>query len=559
MLRSKRTIASHSKEDYVLIKSKQEKIYSSSQRLHGCSYNPSLYETHVASKTPLYSNAEISILDYIFIEFRKFVSHPSYAKTTVSETFRTDGLFKLPKPNNCPKDFTTAKLAIKDFLVPLITYHVCPKDCVIFTGEYSELEECPKCGEKRFKNRKAAKTFKYFPLSPRIARIYQNENLVKLLQAHSSRQDDGILKDVFDTDRWKKSWFGENGEFKRDTGCALNFCTDGVNPFKTMHLIYSMWPLMTSILNFPISFRKSVGGIMLLGIIPGNGRKEAFHLDPYINLVVEELLILSECHVYYPSYMQAPIEIQAKLLQYVLDFPGISKLLKLPSTGAIKACPWCGVSGHYCKSFRKTVYLDNRRYLENDNVLRSSKDFAWDTNYEDRQTPAALTTEEQTERRNEYDILPNDNRKKAFSREYGVKGSYALMKLPYHRYHEHVQPDGMHTIFDVVEHVIAWLIGQKSEIQLVSGEEELRSAGKRKRSGRTSMLSKDEKVLGNSRCKKLAFPTDYSGFTGDVFDSPKVILKKTHGWTEVFTFLLNYYYQYLILVSIFTCLKIYKC
>ena len=78
---------------------------------------------------------------------------------------------------------------------------------------------------------------------------------------------------------------------------AVNFSTDGVNPLKTIGYNYSMWPMMMSVLNFPISFRKSVHGILFLGIIPGNGHKEAFHIDPYVSIVVDELLILSGCHV----------------------------------------------------------------------------------------------------------------------------------------------------------------------------------------------------------------------------------------------------------------------
>ena len=536
MLRNKRTITRHMNEDHKVIKAKRTHAIAgiTSPRLSGCNFDPDLYDSHPAAKTSLYKNSEISVLDYIFVEFRKFVSHPGYAKTTVSETFRTDSLLKLPKPNHCPKDFSSGKHLIKDFLVPIITYHVCSNDCVIFTGEISSCETCPKCGENRYKNGKPVKVFKYLPLTPRIARMYQNENLVRLLQAHSTRNKDGIMKDILDTDRWKKSWFGPNGEFNDKTGCVLNFCTDGVNPYKTMHLTYSMWPMMMSVLNFPISFRKSVGGILLLGIIPGNGRKEAFHLDPYISLVVEELLVLSDCHVYYPSYMRAPVKVQAKLLQYVLDFPGISKLLKLPSTGAVKACPWCSITGKYSKSFRKTVYLDNRRYLESDNVLRSNENFTGSSEYDHRIKPGTLTVEDQTFKRRQFDQLPNENQRKIFTREHGVKGTYALMKLPYHRYHEHVQPDGMHTVFDVVEHILAWLIGTKGEELLKSGESELRPGKKRKHADDgICILTPREKTTGNSRCKLLRFPADCSGFRGDLFVNPKVVLKKTHGWTEV--------------------------
>ena len=61
----------------------------------------------------------------------------------------------------------------------------------------------------------------------------------------------------------------------------FEFFSDGVNPYKSMHVIYSMWSIMLSLLNFPMTLRKSVGGILLVGIVPGNGRKEANNLTPY--------------------------------------------------------------------------------------------------------------------------------------------------------------------------------------------------------------------------------------------------------------------------------------
>ena len=82
--------------------------------------------------------------------------------------------------------------------------------------------------------------------------MYQNENLIKLLQAHSCRPENGFMSDILDTDRWKNEWFGPEGEFDELTsGCVLNLCTDGVNPFQSIHTIYSMWPIMVSVLNFP--------------------------------------------------------------------------------------------------------------------------------------------------------------------------------------------------------------------------------------------------------------------------------------------------------------------
>ena len=103
-----------------------------------------------------------------------------------------------------------------------------------------------------------------------------------------------------------------------------------MNPLRMQNKQYSMWPLMVQILNYPPSFRKSCVGIQLLGIIPGNGTKEPATLQPYLDLFVEELEQLCDCTIY---MQKNKIQVEVKLLQYVLDFPAIAKVLQVQAQG----------------------------------------------------------------------------------------------------------------------------------------------------------------------------------------------------------------------------------
>ena len=49
------------------------------------------------------------------------------------------------------------------------------------------------------------------------------------------------------------------------------------------------------------------------------------------------------------------------------------------------------------------------------------------------------------------------------------------MKLPYHRFHRDYQPDGMHTVTDVVKTVMSWLTGNAEINKLRQAEEEFKS------------------------------------------------------------------------------------
>ena len=103
------------------------------------------------------------------------------------------------------------------------------------------------------------------PIGPRLARMFQDENLVKILQKHCSRTEDGILRDLWDTERWKR-WYSKGGEFDGDpSGITLSFCSAGVNLFKALHVVYSLWSLMITVVNFPVALCKSFAGILLLG------------------------------------------------------------------------------------------------------------------------------------------------------------------------------------------------------------------------------------------------------------------------------------------------------
>ena len=70
--------------------------------------------------------------------------------------------------------------------------------------------------------------------------------------------------------------------------------------------------------------------------------------------------------------------------------------------------------------------------------------------------------------------LKNENQRKIFTREHGVKGKYQLMKLPNHRGAEQIVPDGMHTIKDVVVHIIELMIGAKNLQKIEACEDNCR-------------------------------------------------------------------------------------
>lgn len=166
--------------------------------------------------------------------------------------------FILPSPNNLPSCYDEAFKLIKPFLLPYISCDFCINECVVFrkTSQYdhSKLKECPICGENRFNTSRIAKrTFSDYRLRPRLKRMFAISSISQCLQAHAifTNDPDITMYNVHDSPLWKKA-FTEDGFSKGDLrGILLQLCTDGVNPFNSNKVNYSMWPIMFSVLNLP--------------------------------------------------------------------------------------------------------------------------------------------------------------------------------------------------------------------------------------------------------------------------------------------------------------------
>ena len=109
-----------------------------------------------------------------------------------------------------------------------------------------------------------------------------------------------------------------------------------MNPFSHLRCNYSMWPIMMSLINLPRKIRNEFQNMFLVGvIIPANKKKEAHNIHPYLEVVVDELLSLSNSQIY-DAYRQADFNLKVEILFYVLDYPGVGKLFNVHGAGSYK-------------------------------------------------------------------------------------------------------------------------------------------------------------------------------------------------------------------------------
>ena len=107
---------------------------------------------------------------------------------------------------------------------------------------------------------------------------------------------------------------------------------------------YSMWPIILTVLNFPRKVRYSHSNFWLVGTIPGNGSKEPHSLDPYLSVLVDKLLEITN-KVVFDSYQNAPFNLKVDILLYILDYKGVGKVFNLMGPNAYQACAWCDLEG----------------------------------------------------------------------------------------------------------------------------------------------------------------------------------------------------------------------
>lgn len=142
--------------------------------------------------------------------------------------------FAFPKNNKVPSSNYEAKKTMKKLGLGYESIHACKNDCCLFWKENDDMQSCPICGECRWKDKNsmgkkvAQKVLKYFPLTPRLKRMYNSRHTAKSMTWHATGRSSevGKMRHPVDGKAWKD--FDERyPDFARETrnvrlssGCA---------------------------------------------------------------------------------------------------------------------------------------------------------------------------------------------------------------------------------------------------------------------------------------------------------------------------------------------------
>ncbi|KAL5555616.1 hypothetical protein UlMin_037852 [Ulmus minor] len=336
--------------------------------------------------TALNSELYPGVSSFSLLNFLVKLMHLKVMNKWTNKSF--DELLKLlklafPKMDLVESHYEAKKLMTKMGL-GYQSIHVCKNDCALLWNENSMSETCPVCFESRWKMQAGRrmgknvphKVLRYFPLAPRLKRLFATSKTAKLIRWHQAGKstDDNVMRHPVDGRAWK-DFDRKHTEFADDVrNVRLGLAADGFNPFNNMSISYSMWPVVLTTYNLPPWLCMKPEYLMLSLLIPGpqSPGKDMDVLRP----LIEELKELWESGIDTrdAGNDRKVFKMRAALLWMVNDFPARSSLSGWSGQG-YKACPTCNENTPSMRVIGKTAYFGHRHFLPSTHRWRSNLDF----------------------------------------------------------------------------------------------------------------------------------------------------------------------------------------
>ncbi|GJW80610.1 uncharacterized protein Tco_0144585 [Tanacetum coccineum] len=283
------------------------------------------------------------------------------------------------KGYNFPSSYYEIKKTYKKIGLGYESIHACINDCFLFWGSEENLKmpNCPVCKESRYKKKTKAgklvakKIVRYFPLTPRLQRMFNTKHIAKWMTWHATGQskEKGKMNHPCDGRAWK--YFDMmKPEFSGDArNVRLGLAADGFNPFGMMSQTYSMWPVILTTYNTPPWMCMKETSLMLTMLIPGP-KSPAKDIDVYLQPLIKELQELWKGVWTKDAATGTHFQMKAALLWTINDFPARSSLSGWSGQGYY-ACPTCNVDTPSMAVKNKIAYVGHRRFLRTQHPQRN--------------------------------------------------------------------------------------------------------------------------------------------------------------------------------------------
>ncbi|XP_028105558.1 uncharacterized protein LOC114304604 [Camellia sinensis] len=239
-----------------------------------------------------------------------------------------------PKGETLPKSFYATRKLLRDLGLDYHKVHACPRDCSLYWKETAGMDDCIVCHMPRYKQFEGEendvkkkqqkiphKIIRYFPLIPRLQRLFISSKTSSLMRWHTKgRIDDGKMRHPADSPVWKNfdNLYPKFASEPRNV--RLGLAADGFNPYKAMNVSHSSWPVIIMPYNLPPWLCMKQPHMMMTLLIDGPS-SPGNNIDVYLRLVVDELKELWENGVdTYDAETNQMFRMHAVLLWTINDF-----------------------------------------------------------------------------------------------------------------------------------------------------------------------------------------------------------------------------------------------
>ena len=190
-----------------------------------------------SSHTLLYAGARMSCLSATMILLQACRTHKcTSAFITELLTLLKNAI--LPEINTIPCSEYAATKLLRKLGLQHEDIHVCPNNCMLYRGVDLHRETCSKagCGAPRYKragvSKVPCKVLRFFPVIPRLKRVYSTPKLAALQTWHASnRSQDGKMRHAAYSPQWEFIDRLDQLFTAEHRNVRLGLATDGLNPF----------------------------------------------------------------------------------------------------------------------------------------------------------------------------------------------------------------------------------------------------------------------------------------------------------------------------------------
>ncbi|CAN1132472.1 hypothetical protein LINPERHAP2_LOCUS16281 [Linum perenne] len=358
---------------------------------HNESPNPEaekFYRLLKESEEPLYDGCKSSklatIVKLLHIKTQYKWSNKSF--NMLLEMLKGD---LLPRGSSLPDSYYEAKKIIRDLGLSYTKIDACENSCMLYRKEDAKLDTCNVCGLSRWKvdehtkevihkasgKRIANKILRYFPLKPRLQRLFMSTKTASLMRwHHENSEENELMRHPADSLAWKS--FNElHPSFASDPrNVRLGLASDGFQPFANSKKPHSIWPVVLIPYNLPPWMIMKPSNFILSMLIPGP-ESPGDAIDVYLQPLIEELSDLwEEGVITFDASHRQNFQLHASLLWTINDFPAYANLSGWSTKGKL-ACPVCSKDtiSEWLTNGGKFCYMGHRCWLPHEHRWRKDR------------------------------------------------------------------------------------------------------------------------------------------------------------------------------------------